>query len=184
MGEAKRRKRLDPNYGQDKKQIAVDLQQMISSSPMLQEMAINQILEQSDFWLQKTDLLYEPVAHSQGERLFWTTQPMPSKQNTARSYFTQNELAARKAIYPLVERFGSGWIYQLGNLDINMTYFHYIPATQENLENLAQEQFCGSMGQTIEFIIRTALQKWEWGKCVPVIATTVGKQDPIWIYIV
>ncbi|MBW4565633.1 MAG: hypothetical protein KME32_32045 [Mojavia pulchra JT2-VF2] len=79
MGEAKRRKRLDPNYGQGKKQIAMDLQQMIYSSPMVQEMAINQLLEQADFWLKKTDLLYEPVAQSEGERFLWTTLPMPSK---------------------------------------------------------------------------------------------------------
>lgn len=184
MGEAKRRKRVDPNYGQPSQKIDMDVQQMIYSSPLVQEMAINQFLEQEDFWLQKMDLLYEPVAHSEGERLFWTTRPMPSKKNTARSYFTKNEQAARNAIEPLVKRFGPGWISQLGNPDINMTYLNYVPATEESLKNLAQEQFCGSMGETIEFIIGTAMPRWEWGKCVPVIATTMRKEDPVWIYIV
>jgi hypothetical protein len=184
MGEAKRRKWLDPNYGQLKKKIVLDEQETIDGSPSVQKTAINQLLEGKDFWLQKTDFFYEPVAYSGEKRFYWTISPLDSRKNTAREYFTKNEQAARDAIYPLVKKFGPGWICQLGDLDTNMTYLNYVPATQENLEKLTQEQFCGSMGQTIELIIQTAISRWEWGKCVPVIATVMRNEDPVWIYIV
>lgn len=184
MGEAKRRKRLDPNYGQSKKKIAIDEKYLLYKSPLDTEIAINKLLEGSDFWLKQTDLVYQPVAPSEGERLFWTTLPISSKENPCRSYFTENERTIKNAISPLVERFGVGWIYQIENIDINMTNFNYIPATQESFENLGKEEFCGSMGKTIEFIIRTAVARWEWDKCVPVIATSMRQADPVWIYIV
>ncbi|XZF61890.1 MAG: hypothetical protein ACSI46_23165 [Gloeotrichia echinulata DVL01] len=184
MGEAKRRQRLDPNYGQPKKKIAMNEKHLVDKSPLATEIAINEFLEGSDFWLKQTDLVYQPFAPSEGERLFWTTLPISSKENPARSYFTKNEQTIRNAVYPLVKRFGAGWIYQIENIDTNMTNFNYVPATQESFENLGKEQFCGSMGKTIEFIIKIAVAKWEWDKCVPVIATSIRPADPVWIYIV
>ncbi|AFZ28609.1 hypothetical protein Cylst_6391 (plasmid) [Cylindrospermum stagnale PCC 7417] len=184
MGEAKRRKKLDPSYGQLKAKILLDVQQMIYSSPLVQEMAINQLLEDENFWLQKTDILYEPVVASEEKRFYWTTSPTDSRKNKNRSYFIKHEKIVRDAISPLIGKFGAGWIIQLEQPEIDKTHFNYVPATQENLEKLAQDQFCGSMGQTIRFIIETAMFRWDWGKCVPVIATTVRDEDPVWIYIV
>lgn len=184
MGEAKRRQRLDPNYGQPKKKIDMDEKHLLDKSPLTTEIAIKKFLEGSDFWLKQTDLVYQPVAPSEGERLFWTTLPISAKENPARSYFTKNEQKIRNAIYPLVTRFGAGLIYQIENSDTNMTNFNYVPATQENLEKLGKEQFSGSMGTTIELIIKTGVARWEWDKCVPVVATSIKPADPVWIYIV
>lgn len=174
MGESKRRRQLDPNYGQ----------------PNILGFGANRTQE---FFGKKLDIAIVKAEHIFPEifagidRQFGTCHqliiPTKSQENDARQFFTDNKQRYLDAIEPVAREHGKGWIYQTYIKETDFTEFGYIPANWRTLESLGTEVFVRGTGKQVKALMHDALRCWHWDDCVPVLAMSTDDDAPSWIYI-
>jgi len=174
MGESKRRRKLDPNYGQ----------------PSILGLGAHFT---QDFFDRKVDIAILKAEHLLPEvfagidRKFGTCHhflaPMEPKNNLARQFFVDNKERIMDATKPIAQEHGKGWIFQLYNDGTDTTDFSYTPANSISLRCLACDVFTRSLGNEVRAIMRDALTRWDWSNCVPMISMSTEDKTPAWIYI-
>lgn len=170
MGEAKRRRQLDPNYGQPQ---MPDCLKAFTG----------------EFFNKQTDLEITPIldCRSYGQQLTKHHLILPTSfdQNDARSLFVEHQQQIMCAMTSLIKEHGKGWIVQRHDYRKNYTDWGYIPANNASLEQLSCEVFCGNLGKTVGDVIKYALCSWSFepsNQLIPVIAITNSNNDSSWLY--
>lgn len=174
MGEAKRRKALDPNFGKP-------------NIPFLGVQGMQEFFNKElDLIITRADYLIPETKEI--DRKYGTQHqiivPIPKSENTARAYFVQNRDSIMQAMEQPAQEYGVGWIYQVGNPDTNLTEFTYFPANQKCLHLLENEIFSRSLGKNVGMIMRAVIQAWDWKTCIPVIAMGTSDEAPAWIFLI
>jgi hypothetical protein len=170
MGEAKRRRLLDANYG--KAQMPDCLKGITS-----------------EFFNKQTDLeimsAYDCRNYPHGLRKHHLILPTPSDQNNARNLFVEYRQQIMHPMTPLIQEHGKGWIVHRHNCRENYTDCGYIPATTLSLKQLSSGVFSGDLGLMVTGVIKYALESWSFdpsNQLIPVIAISDSNQDSSWLY--
>jgi hypothetical protein len=170
MGEAKRRRLLDPNYGQAK--MPSDLEGI--QGDLFSQQSDLVIMSFSDFGDYINHLLNYSMVFS-----------CPSHQNETRHAFVENQQQVMHSIIPLIQEHGKGWITQMYDHRKNYTQWGYVPATGFALRHLQTEVFSSSLGKTVGAVMGCALEQWSFQpshQLIPVIAMSTYYQDDSWLY--
>lgn len=138
MGEAKRRRLLDPNYAKAK---IPDCFQGISH----------------EFFQKSTDLEILSFCDSVHYKRH-LIMPTPSDQNDARHLFVKHQQQVMNSIIPLIQEHGFGWIAQTHDYQTDCTKWGYVPATSFSLKQLQCEVFSGDLGLMVGAVIGCALE--------------------------
>lgn len=170
MGEAKRRRQLDPNFGQPQ-------------MPDCFKGITNEFLNK------QTDLEIMSVSdcrnHSHELTKHHLILPTPSDQNDARQELIKHQQQIMYPMTSLVREHGKGWIVHRHNHQENCTDWGYIPATSLSLKQLQTGVFSGDLGLMVSGVIKFALCSWSFepsNQLIPVIAIANNSEDSSWLY--
>ncbi|WP_414574001.1 hypothetical protein [Nostoc sp. CCY 9925] len=171
MGEAKRRRQLDPlSYGKPK--LIDELQEVFDCF----------IQKESDLIIASSAFVSENLSEKytsiyQQDQLNGTKHqlvfPISSSENVARQVFVENQEQVMDSMMPFIQEHGKGWIAQLYDDRLDTTDFMYIPATRENLVKIETQVFTRSLGKMVGNIIKCSLEYWTFQEdsiLIPVIA--------------
>lgn len=186
MGEAKRRKQNDPNYGQPT---------ILTLDPIDTNKFLTGLL---DFTVAETENIptlvpgtEEQIANmnealKQDQSKMQVVLPINQTENPAREYLIKNWTQAWEPISKLFAKHGKGIIYQEAQLDKDMTQFNFVPASEENLRSLETQVFSPSLGKMMGSVVRTTVRHLDWSKYIPVLAMTTRNDDgeSAWFYII
>jgi hypothetical protein len=182
MGEAKRRRLLDPNYGQAK--VPDELEQIFDSFVNKQiDIAIisNNYLSQpysEKFGYKKpTDTGFSTHQH--------TTVAVSPSDNFARQIFLEYQQSIMASITPLIQQRGSGWISQINNPKTCDISIAYIPDNTENLRCLERQVFTRTLGKMVSGVMKSALKKWSFQPdniLIPVVAISSNNDKPSYLF--
>ncbi|WP_341530159.1 hypothetical protein WKK05_13190 [Nostoc sp. UHCC 0302] len=170
MGEAKRRRQLDANFGK--------LQMPDCLKGMTRE-----------FLNKQTDLEIMPVYDSKNSGRELTKRhlilPTPSEQNDARQELLKHQQQIMHPMTSLIQEHGKGWIVHRHNCRENCTDWGYIPATTLSLKQLQSGVFSDDLGLVVSGVIKYALESWSFepsNQLIPVIAISNSNNDSSWLY--
>ncbi|MCC5653694.1 hypothetical protein LC609_28730 [Nostoc sp. XA013] len=170
MGEAKRRRLLDPNYGQAK---------MPDCFKGVQSEFLN---KQTDLVIANTQFLY-PETYTVKNQLF--TVPRSAKDNYERKLFTENQQQIMDSLTPLILEHGKGWICQIYDHKQHCPEWIYVLATKKQFQILQTSIFSGPIGFFVTSVISCALKEWSFSDdkiLIPVIATSDKRDYPSWLF--
>ncbi|MBW4564997.1 MAG: hypothetical protein KME32_28605 [Mojavia pulchra JT2-VF2] len=171
MGEAKRRRLLDANYGKAKMPdcLADKKTQFLDKQTDLEIMT---------FFDCRSFIPGERTQHS----LVFTSHP---KHNNARHAFVEHQQQVMPALTPLIQTHPKGWITQHYDCRTDSTQWGYVRANSLAFTHLQTEVFSGLIGRIISDAMRVALESWSFEESnilIPVIAMSNYHEDSSWLY--
>jgi hypothetical protein len=187
MGEAKRRKQNDSNYGQP----TILTLNPTDTNKFLTGLLDLTVVEAEDVLPTLAPGTEESVkeldeALKQHQSKMQVVLPIEHTENPARDYLVKNWSLAWDSLSKLRAKHGKGIIYQEAQLDKDMTQFNFFPASEEILRSLETEIFTRSLGKTMGSLFRTTVRYLDWSKYIPVLAMTTrnGDGESVWFYII
>jgi hypothetical protein len=184
VGEAKRRRLLDPNYGQPQvpKQLTGVWSEFLDKQKDLAIVSIFDGMyclpeEVATNFLFRDDVKIQTPKH--------LTITASSHNNEARTLFVEDRQQMLELFLPAIQQYGKGWIVQLDYPKQGHVQIGYVPATNEALTALQTELFTHSLGLIVGNILKCALNYWSLDPhhtLIPVLAISSCQQDPSWLF--
>lgn len=182
MGEAKRRRLLDPNYGLVKlpnefEQIFDDFVNKEIDIAIISNKYLTHSCPQKFAHLKPTNTSFSTHQHA--------IIPISPSQNFARAIFLEYQHQIMASITPLIQQHGSGWISQINNPKNCDLSIAYVPDTRENLRCLETQAFTRTLGKTVGGVIKSSLTKWSFQATnilIPVVALSTDEEDPSYLF--
>ena len=180
MGEAKRRRQLDPNYGttQLNNEFALIFDDFVNKQTdiaIISKQDLTQPWSERFAYLKpKGTVLVTPQ---------YVSIPISPSQNFARAIFLEYQLQIMASITPRIQQ--RGWISQINNSKTCDISIVYAPETTDNLNCLETQVFTRTFGKMVGVLMRNALQYFCFQRdnlLIPVVAMPASESDPYYLF--